>query len=427
MAVENSSSLFPSEPPGDLQTRIGLLFALFFISGVCSLIPVCGAWYTRLRSKRKGSATKEAAEEKPWKQVLLGFLNCFAGGVFLGVTFLHLLPDITEEWEKIFNKVLKTSYPLDQFLVVIGFFMVLVIEQMAYACQSSRPRKKEEKVVPTPAIRSIRIQPNIVASLSRNIEATPLLGGGEGVDCKQCRQEHAHHTQPEVASDSEGEPTHHRSLLRNTSVRYSSPDIVEVDNNEVNGRTGDEGEGKGAQKKNEATTPGGLRAVFLGMALSVHSVFEGLAFGLIQSESDVCTLCTRCVHTLSTFLYSVYKLCTQNIHSIPFCGCTIYRWNCINLCGRCNDTSAHFHSFYTDTVTACYICTSISPISPPAGHPGFSRYCHPQGRHWAVPRHCSGEHTDALPPGPCPDTHLRREQPHWDCSWSLSQSLHGEH
>ena len=356
MAVENSDSLVHSQPVSDLHTRIGLLFALFFISGVCSLIPVCGAWYTRLRSKRKGSAAKEAAEEKPWKQVLLGILNCFAGGVFLGVTFLHLLPDITEDWEKIFNKVLKTSYPFDKFLVVIGFFIVLVVEQMAYACQSSKPRKKREKVVPTPAIRTIRIQPNIVASLSRNMEATPFLGSGEGVDCEQCRQEHTHHTQPKMPSDSEGEPIHHRTLLRKTSVRYSSPNTVEVDNNEVNGRAGDEGEGKGAGKKNEATTPSGLRAVFLGMALSVHSVFEGLAFGLIQSESDVCRLCTTCVHT---FLYCVYKLCTFTIYSIPFWG--MYKCNCIYLCGR-YDSSAHFHSFYTESVVACYIYTSITHV-----------------------------------------------------------------
>ena len=290
-AAENSSSLFPSQQPSDLHTRIGLLFALLFISGVCSLIPVVGAW---CGSKRKGSAAKEAAEEKAWKQILLGVLNCFSGGVFLGVTFLHLLPDITEDWEEISSKALKTSYPFDRFLVVIGFFMVLVIEQMAYACQSSRPRKKEERAVPAPVTRTISIQPNIVASLIMDTEGAPLLSDEEG-NCEQCREEHARHTQQEVTSNSEGEPAR-RSLLR-ASARYSSPDTVRVDGYQANGGAGNEGKGEVAEKKNKATTPGGLRAIFLGMALSVHSVFEGLAFGLIQSPSDVCRLCTRCVYT----------------------------------------------------------------------------------------------------------------------------------
>ena len=257
MDVGNSS--IPNQPPGDLPTRIGLLFALFFSSAVCTLIPVVCAW---CGSKRKGK--KEEGQEKPWKQILLSILNCFSGGVFLGVTFLHLLPDITEDWEKIFSEVMKTSYPFDRFLVVIGFFIILVVEQMAYACQSSKPRKKRER---NPA------------------------------DCERFRRG--------ATSNGEDESTENCSLLHD-SARYT-PDTVKVNNYQATGGAGDEGKGEGAEKNNEATAPGGLRAIFLGMALSVHSVFEGLAFGLIQSESDVCRLCTRCVHT---FLYCVYKCCT---------------------------------------------------------------------------------------------------------------------
>ena len=268
-AAENSSSLVPSQPvipPDDLRTRIGLLFALLVISVVFSLFPVL---CSRLRRKRKGASTKEAAVkkkeasakeaavEKPWKDIVLSLLNCFAGGVFLGVTFLHLLPDITKDWEKIFSQIWPCSYPFDKFLVVIGFFVVLIIEQVAYTCQCARPGKKTEKVVSSPPPSPKRIQPNIVGSLVIDTEVTPLLRVGEGnaVNCKQCRQEHTRHTQAEVGDTEE----------------------------EGDGK----GVGKGVEKKDEATSPGGLRAVFLGLALSVHSVFEGLAFGLIQSENDV--------------------------------------------------------------------------------------------------------------------------------------------
>ena len=277
----------PSEPaisPDDLRTRIGLLFALLVIGAVSSLFPVL---CSRLRRKKKGASAKEAAVKKPWKDIVFSLLNCFAGGVFLGVTFLHLLPDITTDWEKILSQIWPSSYPFDKFLVVIGFFVVLIIEQMAYTCQRNRPRKKTERVVASPP-------PNIVAAL--DTERTPLLPGGEGnaVNCKQYRQEHARHTQADVAIDSEAEfPTQNQSLSGHVSARFSSPNSVEVQN--CNGKdeedTEEEGDGKrvgkGVEERDEATSPGGLRAVFFGLALAVHSVLEGLAFGLIESENDV--------------------------------------------------------------------------------------------------------------------------------------------
>ena len=277
----------PSEPaisPDDLRTRIGLLFALLVIGAVSSLFPVL---CSRLRRKKKGASAKEAAVKKPWKDIVFSLLNCFAGGVFLGVTFLHLLPDITTDWEKILSQIWPSSYPFDKFLVVIGFFVVLIIEQMAYTCQRTRPRKKTERVVASPP-------PNIVAAL--DTERTPLLPGGEGnaVNCKQYRQKHARHTQADVAIDSEAEfPTQNQSLSGHVSARYSSPNSVEVQN--CNGKdkedTEEEGDGKrvgkGVEERDEATSPGGLRAVFFGLALAVHSVLEGLAFGLIESENDV--------------------------------------------------------------------------------------------------------------------------------------------
>ena len=314
MAVEgNSSSPVPS--PGDLHTRIGLLVALLVISAVCSLLPVL---CDRLRRMKKRRTAEEHTTEKPWKNVVQSFFNCFAGGVFLGVTFLHLLPDITGDWEKIFRESWSTSYPFDKFLVVMGFFIVLVIEQMAYTCQHCRPKKRTKRVILTPPPSPIRIQPNIVASLTIDSEVTPLLQGGEGsaANCKQCKQEHARHAHVEVAGDSNGEPGRSRSLLRRASAQYSSPDSVHVngynakEEGDIEGEGGegnDKGAKQGGEGKDKATSPGGLRAVFLGLALSVHSVFEGLAFGLIQSETDVgaCTL-LMCTNTCLSYVYKLH-------------------------------------------------------------------------------------------------------------------------
>ena len=291
MAAENASNLDPSQPeisPEDLNTRIGLLFVLLVISAISSLIPVLCS----LKRKKKGRGAKESAE-KSWKAVVLSILNCFAGGVFLGVTFLHLLPDITEDWETILSQVWTSSYPFDYFLVVLGFFLVLIIEQIAYACQRPQKSKKVvQRATPTPTPQ-IRIQPNIVGSLTASLtletEATRRLQSGEGnsANCEQCKQEHAHHTQKGVTSDRDTEsPNEGQSLLKGTTAQYSSPNSARVQGRGVKGEGDDEGEGE-AEEKDDATSPGGLHAMFLGLALSVHSVFEGLAFALIENANDV--------------------------------------------------------------------------------------------------------------------------------------------
>ena len=173
---------------------------------------------------------------------------------------------------------------------------MLIIEQVAYTCQRARPSKKTERVVASPSPSLIHIQPNRVGSLAIDTEVTPLLRVGEGnaVNWEQCRQEHARHTQADVAIDSEAEfPTQNQSLSDLVSDRYSSPNSVEVQNcngkDEEDTEEGGDGKGvgKGVQRKDEATSPGGLRAVFFGLALFIHSVLEGLAFGLIESENDV--------------------------------------------------------------------------------------------------------------------------------------------
>ena len=282
--------------------------------------------------KKKGSECKRSGCGKAVEGYRIEPSKLFCGRSFpIGVTFLHLLPDITTDWEKILSQIWPCSYPFDKFLVVIGFFVVLIIEQMAYTCQRTRPSKKTERVVTSPPPSLIRAQPIIVASLTIDTERTPLLRVGEGnaVNCKQCRQEHARHAQADVAIDSEAEfPTQNQSLLGHVSARYSSPNLVEVQN--CNGKdeedTEEEGDGKGVgkgvQRKDEATSPGGLRAVFFGLALAVHSVLEGLAFGLIQSENDVgprtlmvifvAVSCTNCAN-LYLFLLHCVPLCKKQL------------------------------------------------------------------------------------------------------------------
>ena len=66
-------------------------------------------------------------------KLFLSLLNCFAGGVFLGVCFLDMIPDVNEKYEDFINdRGEGFSFAWPQFLICIGFFMVYVTEELCY-------------------------------------------------------------------------------------------------------------------------------------------------------------------------------------------------------------------------------------------------------------------------------------------------------
>ena len=88
---------------------------------------------------------------------MISLLSCFSGGVFIGACFLDLIPDVDEIFQQVFrfknifetqkfiffsvlmnSKVLEdvkteygitTDFPVVPFIVVVGFMLILIIEQ----------------------------------------------------------------------------------------------------------------------------------------------------------------------------------------------------------------------------------------------------------------------------------------------------------
>jgi ZIP Zinc transporter len=63
---------------------------------------------------------------------VLDLLNCFAGGVFLATSLLHLLPDVRKDIEKVLDAagLQSVEFPLAEFVTSIGFFVVMALEQV---------------------------------------------------------------------------------------------------------------------------------------------------------------------------------------------------------------------------------------------------------------------------------------------------------
>ena len=84
-------------------------------------------------------------------QSLLSNCNCISAGVFLGVCFLNLIPYVEEEFSKLINdydslKNIVGSFPLGQFTVVCGLFLVLILETLLSKCFKPKPSETNRPV-----------------------------------------------------------------------------------------------------------------------------------------------------------------------------------------------------------------------------------------------------------------------------------------
>lgn len=68
----------------------------------------------------------------------VGLLSCFAGGVFMGTCLLDLFPDVRDKLSTVFDSMnWFSSFPVAEFVMAFGFFLVLIIEQITLSCKES--------------------------------------------------------------------------------------------------------------------------------------------------------------------------------------------------------------------------------------------------------------------------------------------------
>lgn len=215
----------------DLQVvKLLILTGLFIVSFILGILPVQLIWYCR------GRATVTSKMYDRTKSIL----SCFAGGVFLATSTLDLLPDTRE----ILKENMKTSgvlsnYPLGEFIMVLGLILMLTTEQIALIFYG-----KQESHHHTASTRNNIVSENIV----KNEESETLLSAKE-----------------------------------NVQTSYHSPKPLFHSNHYTN-----KGKIRNIQKSNISNSVSStFRSILLLIALSLHSVFEGLAVGLQKNSSDV--------------------------------------------------------------------------------------------------------------------------------------------
>ncbi|GFY75477.1 zinc transporter ZIP1 [Trichonephila inaurata madagascariensis] len=76
----------------------------------------------------------------------ISYFTCFGGGVFLGTCLLHLFPDVQQEMNLIFKDLnIVPNYPVSEFLFGFGFLAILIIEQIILNCREQDEDDDDEE------------------------------------------------------------------------------------------------------------------------------------------------------------------------------------------------------------------------------------------------------------------------------------------
>lgn len=174
--------------------------------------------------------------EVSWRsspQIFMSGCLCFGGGVLLATVFLHLLPETRASFDhaSALGYMPEMQYPYTELSVCLGFFFVYVVEEAVHYC----------------------------------------LSMGQGHHHSHLENLHSHPNHNHKAGV-------HETQLDDPSLEKFLPETESSD--------GD----KAAAAAGKDTKVATFRAVMVVVALSLHSVMEGLALGLMHTNKDVWVL-----------------------------------------------------------------------------------------------------------------------------------------
>ncbi|XP_063435824.1 zinc transporter ZIP1-like [Mytilus trossulus] len=211
-----------------VQVKIFILFGLFAATFLFGFIPVKCIYHYR----------KNLETSRVYRRIL-STLSCFAAGVFMATCLLDLLPETIEALEPHIKESTKFEhYPVAQFIMIMGLMLMLTVEQCVMTNQEKRERISHDSN-DTMRMKAVKTERTVLSSKDDS-GISYISSSGSEID------------------DPAGEKI---------SKDFESCVTLSV--------------------KNSETTSSTLRSILLLVALSLHSIFEGIAGGLQKQTTDV--------------------------------------------------------------------------------------------------------------------------------------------
>ncbi|XP_063955973.1 zinc transporter ZIP1-like [Lytechinus pictus] len=242
-----------------LGLKITLMFVLTLTCFFFALIPLRIA---KLVTNANGNPNRPNIQRQAKR--VMSFLGCFGGGVFLCTCLLDLLPHVRDKLSSYFDRQeIHTSYPVAEFVVACGFFLVLIIEQTALEYKEKSDSSKPEKEFHAPDAGELETNTPLLPEEEVRYEGTSNQRCDYGSFQQECNSSLNVHGNAKL-----------QRSLSNRSTRDINAD--EADNHDLHSHSA-------------------LRSLLLLLALSLHSVFEGLAMGLQTDNQELLAIFTAVI------------------------------------------------------------------------------------------------------------------------------------
>lgn len=260
------------------QSKVISLFAMGILTIIAAYLPIF------LLQRFKNSLTNKSSRKK--LDHGLSLLNCFVGGVFLATTLVHMLPEAREATEAYMEQLeIEIEFPVAEFTCCIGVFIVMILEHMVMVFrQTGQEEKDDKKIIIQNESGSSNIELDKSGRSGHHSQKTSVASGPhfsdneENIDAERARS---------ISRAS--------SLITSGSFKISEPHA---------------GHGHSHLTPDDLAS---FRSFVLLLAISIHTVFEGLAIGLQDSTTGLITLFTAIMVHKTIIAFSLGLQFAENL------------------------------------------------------------------------------------------------------------------
>jgi len=227
--------------------KVAILFTLLAVTFIVSMLPLV---VVKLSDRQRVSSYRRRQF-----RAVVSILSCFAAGVFIGVCLLDLFPEVESKINSVLKDAEMTStFPLPEFVVVVGFLLLLFVEQFVLTWKARMPSNAQFP----PLLSDCDSLGSSYSSIGPPY--LPAEVAGRSFDSTD-----RHHFPAAIASNVPGMD----------DIDPEEPEVEDLNN---------------VQVYSDPSSHSIVRSLVLVIALSLHSLFEGLAIGLQPTFDDTMQL-----------------------------------------------------------------------------------------------------------------------------------------
>ncbi|CAB3408983.1 unnamed protein product [Caenorhabditis bovis] len=260
-----------------------------------------------LSKLRHEAATAQSSSKHKHVSMVLCLLTCFSGGVFLATCFLHLFPELVENVDKL-NEVygIHFDYPVAELLSCLGFFLLFFLEETiilaipalahGHSHTSSdthhhhHHHHDDAPPPPPPKVNThcCMVETVVNAPIDEKKKHLGLVDVADETTMLTKSDEGDGHCQthcPLTVHDRKGS----NECLAKATHTFAPVAFAEPERCETNCDDVDE-DPPILMKSRPHAHSHGVRSVTFVLALGIHSIIEGLAFGVQDNAAEVSAL-----------------------------------------------------------------------------------------------------------------------------------------